>query len=193
MLNFHRINDISDPLFTKLYDLYTSAFPPTERRTWDGLVREIDTENNFHPHALLKRDEFVGFFNYWTFEKFCYLEHIAVNSKIRNQHIGSEAMEIFMDQVKLPIVFEVEMPNTLVASRRIHFYERLGFSVVSHTYAQPPYDKESSFFLPVLLMSNNVHYVNTHFEMIKDTLNKKVYHYDDYSETIETIDETIND
>ena len=178
MLNFYRINSVSDSLFDKLFNLYINAFPPSERRSWAGLEHEMLYEKRFHPHALLQNDEFVGFFNYWTFERFFYLEHFAIIPNLRNQHIGSEAMGIFMEQVNLPIVFEVETPNNPMATGRIHFYERLGFSVLSHDYAQPPYEG-NGFLMPVLLMSNNVHFANTHYEMIKETLYQDVYHYKD--------------
>jgi ribosomal protein S18 acetylase RimI-like enzyme len=176
MLNFYRITDVSDPLYSRLYNLYSTAFPPAERRSWEGLEHEVIYEKHFYPNALLQNDEFVGIFNYWTFEKFCYLEHFAVNPNLRNQHIGSEAMKIFKEQTKLPIILEVEMPNNPLAGRRIKFYERLGFTVMSHDYAQPPYEN-GEFLLPVIIMCNNIHFANTHFEKIKETLYHQVYHY----------------
>jgi len=176
MLKFHRINSVSDPLFSKLYNLYSTAFPPVERRSWEGLEHEIIYEKLFNPNVLLLDGEFVGFFNYWSFERFYYLEHFAIIPNLRNQHIGSKAMELFLKQVNLPVIFEVELPNSPLASRRIKFYERLGFSVLLHDYAQPPYEN-SGFLLPVLIMSNDAQFANSHFGMIKETLYNKVYHY----------------
>jgi len=177
MLNFRRINNVSDPLFYRLYGLYVRAFPLAERRSWEGIEHELIYEKRFHPHVLLQDDAFVGFFNYWTFERFFYIEHFAIDPNFQNQRIGTEAMEIFMNQVKLPIMLEVEMPTNSLAGRRIRFYERLGFKVLSHNYVQPPYEG-TGFLLPVLMMSNDVHFANTHYEMIKETLYKEVYHYD---------------
>jgi len=188
MLNFYRINSVSDPLFEKLYNLYATAFSPSERRSWSALEHELSYEKRFHVHALLKNDHFVGFFNYWVFERFYYIEHFAVTSKLRDQQIGSEAMGIFKNQVKLPILFEVEMPNDPMAVRRIRFYERLGFSVLSHYYAQPPYDG-NGFLLPELIMCNDVHFANTHFDLIKETLYDKVYHYKSLSDRISAVDD----
>ena len=177
MLNFHRINTVNNQFFSNLFNLYTLAFPPMERRTWEGLEYELKYEKRFCAHALIQDGEFVGLFNYWTFDKFFYLEHLAISPKFRSQGIGSEAMSMFMDQTKLPIVLEVEMPNNIMASRRILFYERLGFSILSHNYAQPPYDGKS-FFIPELLMSNDIHFANTHFEKIKEILYTNVYHFE---------------
>ena len=41
---------------------------------------------------------------------------------------------------------------------------------------QPPYD-DSLFLIPMLIMSNDYHFANRHFQMIKDTLYKEVYNY----------------
>ena len=176
MLNFHRINSVSDPYFTNLFNLYIQAFPSSERRSWGGIELELNTENHFNAHALLQNNQFVGFLNYWTFDRFLYIEHFAIKSDLRGKHIGQEAMKILMEQTKTPILFEVEMPNSPMSVRRIRFYERLGFSVLSHYYAQPPYEG-NGFVLPMLIMCNNIHFANTHFELIKDTLYEHVYHY----------------
>ena len=176
-LNFNRITSVNDPLFANLYNLYSLAFPPRERRGWDGIEHELNYEKRFCPHALVQNDKFIGLLNCWTFDRFNYIEHIAIIPNLRNQHLGTEAMNIFMKQSKLPVILEVEMPNNIVASRRILFYERLGFSIISHNYAQPPYEGDG-FLMPQLIMSTDLHFANTHFEKIRDTLYDNVYHYE---------------
>ncbi len=178
MLTFNRITSVSDPLFSKVYNLYVLAFPETERRNWAGFEYELDYEKHFCAHALMQDDTFVGLFNYWTFDRFCYVEHIAVAQGVRGQKIGTQAMEFFKQQTKLPIIIEVEMPKSITAIRRINFYEKLGFSVVnSHAYAQPPYEGDG-FLIPMQLMCNDTHFADTHFDLIKETLYERVYHYE---------------
>jgi len=178
MFNFYRINSVSDPLFPSLYNLYVLAFPEDERRSWAGFEYELDYEKHFYAHALVENEKFVGLFNYWIFDRFYYIEHVAVAQAMHGQNIGTQAMDIFKEQAKLPIVFEVEMPNNPTAIRRINFYEKLGFSVLnSHNYAQPPYEGDG-FLIPMQLMTNNIHFADTHFDMIKETLYDKVYHYE---------------
>ncbi len=177
MLTFHRINSVSDPFFTNLFNLYALAFPPSERRSWAGLEYELSYEKRLYACALVQDNMFVGFLNYWLFDKFCYIEHFAVCPTLRGKHFGTEAMEILKSKTNLPIVFEVEMPNNSTAIRRIKFYERLGYIVLSHSYAQPPYEG-GDFLLPTLIMSNNNHFAATHFELIKETLYTQVYHYE---------------
>jgi len=188
MLSFHKIHTVSDPYFQQFYNLYTQAFPPSECRTWAGIEIELTTENRFNAHALLINNTFVGLLNYWIFSSFLYIEHFAINENLRGQHIGKEALSRLMEQTKLPIVLEVEMPINSMAVRRIRFYEQLKFSVLSHYYAQPPYNKDG-FIMPMLLMTNDVHFVNTHFEMIKNTLYNHVYHYEPSTDAISVEDD----
>lgn len=185
MLNFHRINGVSDLFFDNFFNLYALAYPPAERRNWAGLEYELKYEKQFYAQALIQNDKFVGFINYWVFDRFYFIEHFAVSHNFRGQHIGTEAMQILKSQTNLPIVFEVEMPNNPTAIRRIRFYEKLGFTVLSHNYAQPPYNEESNFFIPVLIMCNDVHFANTHFELIKENLYNNVYHYESVNEKSE--------
>jgi len=168
---------VDDPFFGEFYKLYSNSFPASERRSWGGLDLELKYEKRFCAHALIQNDQFVGLFNYWTFDRFFYVEHLDISPAFRNQKIGSNAMEIFKNQVSLPIVIEVEMPSNSEAINRIRFYEDLGFKVISHYYAQPPYEG-TAFLLPMILMSSNYHFANTHFELIKNTLYNDVYHFE---------------
>lgn len=177
MLNFLKINNVYDANFEKVYNLYVSAFPVSERREKNALVEVLKTDTKFNMFAIQNDNGFVGFMNYWKFERFFYIEHFAILPEYRNHKYGSEAMKIFMAQVNLPVVLEVEMPRSTVAAHRIHFYERLGFYVLSNAYQQPPYDGVS-FMIPMLIMSNDYHYANKHFQLIKDTLYKEVYRYE---------------
>ncbi len=54
------------------------------------------------------------------------------------------------------------------------FYERNGFKVVQHPYAQPYYDG-SGRMLPMLIMTNDTHFANKNFPLIKKTLYEEVY------------------
>ena len=181
MLSFHRINSVSDLLFSNLFNLYALAFPTAERRTWAGLEYELNYEKRFFAQAILRDEKFVGLLNYWTFDRFFYIEHFAVTPTMRDQHIGTDALKMFKLETKLPIVFEVEMPVDSTSIRRILFYERLDFSVISHNYAQPPYEGDG-FLIPMQLMCNDKHFAETHFAQIKETLYNKVYHYEEEKE-----------
>jgi len=176
MLKFHRIINALDTHYPEFIDLYSDAFPPSQQRNATALEFELLNEPRFFAHVLINNSDFVGLFNYWAFDRFYYIEHLAIVPDFQNQGFGSEVMERFKKDLHLPVVFEVEMPSTPSKIGRIRFYEKLGFNVLSHKYAQPPYQK-GQFLLPMLLMSNDIHFADTHFNLIKETLYKNVYHY----------------
>ena len=176
MINFERINNSSEKNFSKMYELYRTAFPPSERRSMGGLEHILNYEKRFEAYALMKEGEFVGFFTFWTFDRFVYAEHFAVDDNLRGQNIGSEVMREFLAMLKLPLIFEVEMPNDPNAIRRIKFYERFGLKTVSYPYAQPYYDG-SGKLLPMIIMTNDSHFADKHYKMIKNTLYSEVYNY----------------
>ena len=176
MIEFKKIENSSDSLFSKMYELYQSAFPAVERRDLNSLVYVLNNDKNFEIDALMKDNDFVGFFSYWLFKQFVYIEHFVIDSKMQGQRIGTKVVEIFLSKINLPVVLEIEIPEDTQSTRRIKFYERLGFKVFSHSYAQPYYDG-SEKSQPMLLMSNKINFAEEHFDLIKDTLYKKVYRY----------------
>ena len=176
MINFRKIYNINDLNHDVLLHLYINSFPENERRSIDSLETLLASSKQFNMFALTNENGFVGFINYWNFDQFYYIEHFAILPQLRNSKYGSEAIKAFMLQTKKPIVLEVEMPRSTLAAHRIHFYERLGFYVLSNAYQQPPYDGVS-FMIPMLIMSNDYHYANKHFQLIKNMLYKEVYAY----------------
>ena len=158
MIEFKKIEGSSDPLFAPMFELYHEAFPPSERRTLDDLTRILDTEPRFTASALMREGQFAGFFTHWTFDRFVYGEHFAVDSALRGQNLGTETIQAFLALHTLPVVLEVEMPDEPDA----------------HPYAQPYYDG-SGRMLPMLIMTNDTHFANKNFPLIKKTLYEEVY------------------
>jgi ribosomal protein S18 acetylase RimI-like enzyme len=180
MIEFRKIEYSADPLFGKMYELYQNTFPAVERRNKCSLESVLNHDKRFVMAGLLKEGEFVGFFNYWQFDDFVYVEHFAVDPTLRGQNIGSEVMKTFLSNTNLPVVFEVEIPESEseneTARRRIAFYERLDCKLLTHKYAQPHYDG-SGKLLPMLLLTNHHDYADKHFSRIKNTVYKEVYDY----------------
>jgi ribosomal protein S18 acetylase RimI-like enzyme len=175
MIQFQKITSVSDPLFVGMFNLYCNAFPANERRSWDGLEFELTYQKLFFANAIMQQGKFVGLLNFWNFETFWYIEHLAVVPIERGHHIGTEIMEIFKSKIKDPILLEVELPTIDQAKRRIGFYEKLGFSILPHNYIQPPYEV-GGIPVPMLLMSNEPTFASDHFERVKELLYEKVYH-----------------
>ena len=50
----------------------------------------------------------------------------------------------------MPIILEVEFPETEIQMKRIRFYENLGFKVNSYSYSQPSYHNAECVPLQIL-------------------------------------------
>jgi len=154
--------------------IYIESFPPNERRPVLEFNRLIEEDDSFSVYVLLNGEERVGFLTYWTFDTFIYAEHFAIAPEHRSGGYGREVMEAFIADTKLPIILEVEMPDTEMAQRRIGFYERVGFKLWNITYEQPPYEEEFDP-IPMKLMTFRNIDMEKEFDSIKKLIYTKVY------------------
>ena len=176
MLSLKKQSIKSSQHYSEVLQLYLTAFPAYERRDVSGFEEAIENQQKLNVCAIIEDEKFAGLISYWEFEQFTYIEHFAIAPQFRGQNIGTDAMKLFISQNTLPIVFEVETPNNDIATRRIHFYERLGFYMLYNHYMQPPY-KGNAFLLTMLIMSNDYKFASENFEMVKATLYEQVYQY----------------
>lgn len=175
VLQFTPIHSTS-PDYGFCEQLYVDAFPPTERRTNKEQRRIIDQESRFFFCAIRKEEKTVGFLSYWNFDTFIYIEHFAIDASLRGQNIGSRLLQDFHNNMTLPIILEVERPETPIARRRIHFYERCGYTLWQSDYIQPPYQAGYAS-LPLYLMCHGDLTEAKDFDHIRQTLYKEVYHF----------------
>lgn len=124
--------------FDLFYNLLKRSFPVAEFRS-RSKERQLLNQANFT--VLTRYDlsgkKIDGFIAEWSFNDFLFLEHFAVDPNLRGRGIGSALLSNYLEQAKKPVLIEVESPTTDLAVRRIHFYERLGFSLSSFGYVQP--------------------------------------------------------
>lgn len=139
MLTLRPIKTIdSNYLFVE--NLFVSSFPIEERRDLPDQRRNIDSNTDFT--LLLAEDGGmpVGFFTIWDFGDFSYCEHFATAPTSRNKGYGSRILELVLENLRHPLVLEVELPDNDLSRRRISFYQRHGFKLMdTYHYTQPPY------------------------------------------------------
>lgn len=93
----------------------------------------------------MKDDKVASFISYWEFADFRYIEHFATVAAMRGEGIGSKLLSDFLSQSQMPVVLEVEIPQTAMARRRIEYYTRMGFTLQKeYHYIQPPYSAEKN-------------------------------------------------
>lgn len=125
------------------------------------------------PDSALK-DKPAGFLAVWEFAEFIFIEHFAVNPKLRNSGTGSGMLQELVKLSKKPVCLEVELPDAELARRRIGFYERNGFVFNDYPYMQPPISKGKSS-VPLRIMTYGKAVSQEEFEQIQKILYQRVY------------------
>ncbi len=153
--------------------IYTDSFPEEERREWNCLVQLLEGDSPFEISVIRHEGRCVGFISYWTFDKFVYIEHFAIENKVRNCGLGSHSLSEFKAMhSSMPIVLEAEHPDDEMSGRRLGFYGRNGFSILSKEYIQPPYSANlPSVPLYLLVAQDN----GLDAEQVARTLHRYVY------------------
>ncbi|KAF6656165.1 GNAT family N-acetyltransferase [Paenibacillus polymyxa] len=165
---------INEHDFSEIYAIMESSFPASECRTFEAqkaLLKHpsyrIITEKN-------EQGNIVAFLAGWEFEHFQFVEHIAVDSRIRGGGLGKKLMGRFISQSDQPVVLEVEPPVDGWSRRRIGFYERMGFHLNHFEYVQPPL-REGQTDLRLQIMSYPGALSEQEFTPFKEILYTEVY------------------
>ncbi len=149
-----RIYNTSEIDFEAISALYISAFPSDERREIDVLKKMISHHSEMAFYVINLNEHFAGFLILWHFEKFLYVEHLAIKDDLRNNGIGKKIFALMKQIFSGTILLEVEPPLDELSKRRIGFYEGVGFRVVLKKYLQPAYAKNKKS-IPMWVLSNN--------------------------------------
>lgn len=160
--------------FDKVFQLMKDSFPENEYRCYENqknliknplykLITKMDSQGNL-----------IGFIAAWDTKDFSFIEHFAVNSKLRSQGIGSKMLQNFIKNSLKPIVLEVEEPKNEISKKRILFYEKNGFLINNFKYFQMPL-RENASPIPMNIMSYPTTLNKEDFENIKSKILKTVY------------------
>lgn len=136
--------------------LYNYSFSEDERRDFEFIDQLIENKN-FDFFVILNSSENskpLGIISLWYFKEYIYIEHFAIDEKQRSKGYGKQVMRNFMDEIKLPIILEVENPIDEISQRRVRFYDSLGFRLLDYEYIQPSYSS-SKKSIPMKLMVSN--------------------------------------
>ncbi len=130
-----------------------SAFPSDERRDDMQQRRNVDCNGRMQCLLIKDGDVNVGFLTIWQLSSISYVEHFAIDDKLRGHGYGTTALDELTGMPDFGrLILEVELPSTEEAIKRITFYEKCGFVLWPNTYVQPPYssDKQS---VPMAIMT----------------------------------------
>ena len=161
--------------FDNIFSILQESFPKDEYRTRDEQEALFDlSEYRVYLERSSAEASPRGFAAVWVLNDFCFLEHLAVDSRFRNQGIGEGLLRDLLARFDGRICLEVELPETETAIRRIGFYERCGFILNRYPYMQPAMSKGQNA-VPLWIMTSWGALEQTDFFAIRDTLYEKVY------------------
>ncbi len=167
----------ASPTYAEAERLYLEAFPEEERRPageWRALMAGDD--GAFRALEIREADAFAGFVTYWKLDGFVYIEHFAIDSRLRGGGLGGRVVERLKRTLSpQPLVLEAEHPVTEMAGRRIAFYVRHGFVPMDTPYFQPPY-RRGGRWVPLVLMTSHPVFCGQNYEAIRASIYRNVYH-----------------
>lgn len=171
-----QLSPLTPSFYPQAVVLYEQSFPEIERRDstkWKQLW--LDNRHFFIDAILLNDQDFGGFISYWLFPDFVYIEHFATSPTLRGKGIGGKCLDLFSERYStLPIILEVEMATNPTSARRIAFYERHKFTLLSQPYTQPPYHQGGDS-LPMHIMCTHPQNVTLQFKDMINDLHREVY------------------
>ena len=148
------LRDPADPAWNGVLALYESAFPKNERRDSET-VRRMAAERpemEFYRVCAVPGGAFAGLVVLWRLGDFTYLEHLAVSPGLRNGGVGRWILDWVGRTSDGFLLLEVEPEGTTpMAARRIGYYRRNGYEIISRDYLQFPY-RDGDTPLPLWLM-----------------------------------------
>lgn len=174
MIEIQQVKTKDEADYRFVEELMLTAFPEAERRDTPQQREYSDHHPLFRSHIVRNDEQPIGMVSYWDFGDFFYIEHFAISPSLRNGGYGGKVLAMLQEQLKKPIVLEVEEPTDELSTRRIGFYQRQGFTLHHHPYMQPPYRPSDTSF-PMFLMSCGNLDMDKEFERVRDTLHREVY------------------
>ncbi len=133
-------------------ELYLNSFPPEERRTLEGLEKQL-LESGCSVYTVWISHMPAGLCVLWDFEEFLFVEHLAVQPHLRGQKIGEKIMNHITAKADKPVFLEIEPPMDELSIRRMNFYLRLEFQLLDVNYIQPSYTGSGPGY-PMKLLAN---------------------------------------
>jgi len=129
-MNVTCIKSISSPLFASAWEIYRYSFPACEKRSLESQRKALEEQPECCMEIFTQdaSDKVLGFMLRWDFGDQVYLEHFAVSKNERNNGIGGEMLDSFIERnASKRIILDIDMPVDDISGRRLGFYERHGF------------------------------------------------------------------
>ncbi len=179
-MNLKRINS-NDDCFSKAMEIYKGSFPIFERRTMDDQIKALEDEN-YHFDIIYDKDEIVGILLYWDMGRYKYIEHFAIDSKLRGKNYGSRVLKEFCNHNK-NVILEIDPPIDEISIKRLKFYLKLGFKLQDFDYTHPSYRKGCKrHSLKIMTLNDNMS--KEEFNTFSTLLKRNVMKYSEFRDRL---------
>lgn len=121
----------------EVWELYEESFPIEERRKVEDHLRACNDER-FFPISVWDGKQLVGLMFFWEWDKYRYLEHLAVNPNIRGNGYGTQLLN-YLRNSNHTIILEIDPLINELSVRRLQFYERSGYTLTPYRFEHLPY------------------------------------------------------
>jgi GNAT superfamily N-acetyltransferase len=136
------IRNAENPYFAQLWEIYRYSFPLYEQRTFEHQQTAFRSPL-YHLDAYLNEGRVIGFIGYWIFPDYAYVEHYAMAKEARGQGYGTKILGDFLRRMEGRIVvLEIDPVIDEVSTRRLEFYQRLGFQESPFRHTCPKYQPD---------------------------------------------------
>ncbi len=152
-----------------IYHHFQQTFPIDEQRSKHDFLA-LNQKENCVLLAIYFGDNLIGYFVIWQLSSFWFLEYFEIFLEHRAKQYGNQAMKLLLENYP-NMVLEIEPDVTPIQKKRLLFYQKLGFSVLSKDYLQPSYSNEKKE-LPLYLL---VHLHQQETKSIISEIHLKVY------------------
>lgn len=167
--------EIKDPthrMYKAFETLYHSSFPAHAQRS-RAQQMEAFKDSAYHLLCFEDQGELLAFISYWTLGSCTYIEHIAVNDKLRGQGNGGRVLRSFMALMNKIVLLEIEPLTDTESQARFRFYQKCGFGANEIEHFHPPYRKDKEPH-PLIVMTYGRPVSQGEYEAFKSELTSKV-------------------
>ena len=137
MLISQRVTSTDSAHFPALDALYGRAFPWHEQREAEAKQQALDNPH-YELEAWFDDGLFIGLSGCWRFTDYVYIEHLAVDDRLRSRGYGKRLLAEILQRAPLTIL-EIDPLTSEIAHKRLRFYDTMGFCANPWAHRHPSY------------------------------------------------------
>lgn len=141
MSYFYQIRNTEDAWYNDFLRIYSISFPVYEQRNHKQQLYAFG-DDRYNLYCLIEDEIMNSFISFWNFDNYVYIEHLAVNDKLRGKNIGTETLTRFIEEIKKTIILEIDPIIDNVSSKRLQFYQKIGFKENEYKHIHPAYNPQ---------------------------------------------------